>query len=99
MENQVNIQEVEINSTCKAIVISPKLTGKMALVDFKTLQKITSMLSYSSFAQIKEEFIIAVKQSENLEQYNSILKEEVCFHESVNLINTYEIKEEQKFPG
>lgn len=44
MENQNQIQEVEINSTCKAIVISPKLTSKMALVDLGTLQRIVSTM-------------------------------------------------------
>ena len=89
MENQENkMQIVEISSTCKAVLISPKLTNEMALVDLTILQRITSMLSLANLQEIKENFIREVKATESLEDYNETLKKEFLFHETVNLIRT-----------
>lgn len=90
------LQKIKINSTVDAILVSPKMHGTMALVDLITLKRIASRMSSSSFKDIKEHFCKGLMDSENLEQYIGIMKEEILFHESVNLIKTIEVPVEKE---
>lgn len=83
-------ESVQINSTCEAVVISPNLTARMALVDLQTLKRITSMLSEANFGDIKMQFVQELASTQNLEQYTEAMRAELLFHESVNLIKTIE---------
>lgn len=65
----------------------------MALVDLLTLKRITSYMKSISFIEAKNNFVMGLGDSENLEQYIGMMKEEINFHESVNLISTIEIPE------
>lgn len=90
------LQKIQINSTVDAILVSPKMHGTMALVDLITLKRIASMMKSSKFQDIKEHFISGLMNSDNLEQYVAMMKEEILFHESVNLISTIELPEQEK---
>lgn len=95
MEKQNQLQEVSIgNNGETAVLISPKMSGKLALVDLATLKRIISGLSQASFEHIKETFVEKIKNTKELEQLVYVTKEEINFHESVNIIKTIEITED-----
>lgn len=97
MENtKQQLQKIQINSAVDAILVSPKMHGTMALVDLMTLKRITSYMRSDSFESIIDYFISGLKNAQSIEQYIGMMKEEILFHESVNLISEIEIENNQE---
>lgn len=79
----------------------PEVTDNLALVDLPTLQRITAYLPKANVGEIKRDIIMRIDEARELHEVVSIMKTEVNFHETVNLITKYnhEVKAELKPQG
>lgn len=93
LNNEVTIKQGE--EEIKAVSFVPKLAGKLAIVDLDTLKRITDHMPNARFTEIRDNFVIKVDTSANLEEMVNRAKHEVAFHETVNLIREWK-PEEQK---
>lgn len=86
-----NFTEFDLGNGESAISLIPKIHGKLAIVDFETLKRISQSLQKVPFDVIKHELQSNIERSTNLVEMNEVLKNEVNFHETINLIKTIEI--------
>lgn len=68
----------------------PENSNELAVVDLNVLKKITSYLPKANFNEIKHEASFQINKTENIKQMVDFMKSEVAFHETVNLIISYE---------
>lgn len=91
--NETKIVKVDLGNGAGAIV--PMLVAdlnsdrKLALVDQGVLKHLVGLLEKTDLNQIKTKFIAAVTRAETMQEYTDVLSEELAFHMSVNMIQTY----------
>lgn len=92
MKNQV-ISKVEFPLSNGEVVNIPMLVntfdGDLAVVHLQTIKKLAALLPSVSFSTIKQNMKYEMDETQNLEEYISLLESEVAFHKSVNLITNY----------
>lgn len=96
---EVTVSNNGTDERSQAVLLTPKFTGKMAVVDLKTIKRLAALLPRASFNQIKNNMIDVIRDTENLEQFVSVLEEELAFHMSINLITEYEEPTLDTAPG
>jgi hypothetical protein len=79
-----------IRGTQKVINLAPEYKGQLALVDFKTLQRLANQLPKVMFSTIKESLRDRITACRNLEEMTALLEDELAFHSTVNMISTVE---------
>ncbi len=72
----------------EALLLIPEIHGKLAVVDFETLKKIASNLNKVDIEYIKQEIKANITKCDGLKEVLEVLKSEVNFHETINLIKT-----------
>lgn len=82
-------QTIVLPNGKSAVVIIPELVDQLAVVDLKVIKRLASLLPTADFSEIQSDFIDKVNRTHNLTDFISVLKDEVSFHESVNLITAY----------
>lgn len=82
--------EVEINGK-KAQVLVADLNGdqKLAVVDQSVLQRLVDMLPRTNLTHLKEELCSDIMGAKDIKEICDIMVEELQFHKSVNLIETF----------
>lgn len=63
----------------------------VCLVDFATMQRIINRLDKGNMYSISRALIDKLQMANSMEEYVSILKDEIAFHETVNLVEAIEI--------
>src|SRR5688572_26517294 len=88
--NAPTLQTIEINGK-EAVVLVPELVNQLAVVDLTVLQRLAALLPSASLRDIRNQLIDNIRANgvDTIEQYVAILKNEVAFHESVNMIRLY----------
>lgn len=94
-----NSKIIQLSNGKTAIAFIPEITGELAIVDLNVLKRLTSLLPTTSIngtiKRLKEnlEYVL------NLDEYVKVLKDEVAFHETCNLITLYEkpVDKEQEY--
>lgn len=67
----------------------PENQTKAALVSLNVLQKLASLLPTANLYKIKRSFQASIDNVQTMEEYVEKLRNELEFHESVNLITLY----------
>jgi len=80
---------VKLGDGQEAVVLVPKIEGELAIVHLPTLKRLASLLPNVDFRTIKANIIADLEGAHNLEEVISILENEISFHKSVNLIQSY----------
>ena len=68
----------------------PQLEGELAIVHLDVLQKLASLLPSASVGDIRSNLVSDIRNSYDLKEMVERCKEFVAFHETVNLITTYD---------
>jgi hypothetical protein len=88
MENKI----IEVNGA-QVIDLTPNHDRPLALVDFAIVKKLSHFLPQADFQDIKRDTIFMIEHSETLEDYIKVLEEEVAFHKTVNLLQTFYLQD------
>lgn len=78
------------NQQQEVVSFVPQLTGELAIVDLKTLQRLTELLPTANLRDIKERLIDSIRSANDLQAVCNVMKNELAFHETVNIIKHYE---------
>jgi hypothetical protein len=89
-------QKITLATGQEATMFVPDLNKgrELAIVDMQVLQRLADLLPKTSTYQIIRQFsdklgVLRAASNPSIEEYVAMLKDEVAFHESVNLIATY----------
>jgi hypothetical protein len=85
----MNIEYVEIKGQQVAVLV-PEITNTLALVDVNVIKRLASMLPRTNLSDTKDALYTAVRRCSTIQEYVNVLKDEVAFHESVNIITQYQ---------
>ena len=98
LENNKRVTaEVVVNGKSRiATSFVAESNRQLAIVDLAVLQRISSYLPSVSLDEIKQGIMERIEVSGKLEDVVSVMKEEIAFHETVNLINTFSFAEQEK---
>lgn len=62
----------------------------MAIISQNVLKHLTNLLPKANFKEIKLEFLDRINYNvKNMEEFTEVLKEELEFHESINILKEY----------
>jgi hypothetical protein len=90
-----NPETIEINGK-QAIVLVPELVNELAVVDLNVVKRLAALLPTANLRAIKEEFTEKLRSATTMEQYVAILRDELSFHETVNLITTIKLEKKSE---
>lgn len=82
-------EKVQIGND-EAVILVPKLEGKLAIVDLETIKRLASNLPKVPFETLKQEIIEKLIGSENLEDVVFHMENELKFHKSINMIQNFQ---------
>ncbi len=82
--NKITIQGKEV------IDLLPTSDVQAALVDINVVKRLAGLLSTTSFYELKISTMNGIKASNTLEEMINVMKDEVRFHETINLIKAIE---------
>lgn len=89
------IETIEVNGK-PCLVLVPELVNELAVVDLNVIKRLASFLPKASVNQIKSDFKDRMDGCNSLEMYVEALRNELSFHETVNLITTVKIEAKQE---
>jgi len=91
------VKTVQVNGK-EVLDFTPQSTSQLAIVPLSVIQKLASLLDTQSLYGIKQEMAIVLNNSEinTIEQYVKVLQEEIDFHNTVNLLTSYEPQREEE---
>lgn len=92
-ENIVTFQTVTLPDGRTAQLIVPELVKDLAVVDLNVVKRLAALLPNANIHQIKRQFKDQLDNCSNISEYVAVLRDELSFHETVNMIQT--IKPEQ----
>lgn len=69
-----------------ATLIVPELVEQLAVVDLNVIKRLAQMLPSANYRQIRNDFKLRLDSCDNLESYVTALRDELSFHETVNMI-------------
>lgn len=81
---------IKLPNGTEAILFAPEKNRQLAIVDLDVLQKLTKILPIASLSTLKQEAINNIDTAKTLDEMICNMKEDIAFHETINLINTYE---------
>ncbi len=90
LHHMSNYQQIAIGDNKTAISFVADLTGELAIVPLSTLMAIARTFKMGKLEQVKENHIIAIHQAKNIDEYVTVLEEELNFHKTMNLISMYD---------
>ncbi len=91
------IQEIELKNGNKILAVLPKTYNKLVIVDLETIQRLISNLSSEFLTEMKDRLINEIRSAKDLKSTIEVLKKEVNFQETVNLISHIDPNLEVKF--
>lgn len=86
----MKLQEIALSNSQNAVLVTAVNNNKLAVVDLLVLQRLADLLPKANLGEIKELLCNQLHNVVSIEQYVDLLKNEVSFHETVNLITTIE---------
>lgn len=72
-----------------AVVLTPKFSGQLAVVDLGVIQRLASFLPEAHFGTIRRDLVAQIERADNLPAMLDIIEDELAFHKSINLITEY----------
>jgi len=88
-QHQFPVETVELKNGRKAVMLIPENDDELAIVNLNVLKRLVALLPKANLSQIIQAFTDKVGDIQHIEQYVDLLKEELAFHESVNIIKEY----------
>lgn len=76
-----------------AQLIVPELVKELAVVDLNVIKRMAGMLQTASLSQIKTDFKNRLNECSTLIEYMEALRDELSFHETVNMITVIKPEE------
>lgn len=73
-----------------AVNLCPSLDGKLAVVHLNVITRLAKLLPKVNFEDSKFHFCEALSRTSTLEDFVGMMSDEIAFHKTVNLINTFE---------
>ncbi len=96
MEN--NYKKIELPGRGYASFLVPELSEnqELSVVGTDVLKKILQYLPKDTLSKVKRDFVCAVEGTLNIEDYLLIIKNELSFHSSVNMIESFFLDQDSK---
>lgn len=84
--NTNQIQTVQLPDGRTAQLIVPELVEQLAVVDLNVIKRLAALLANANIQQIKRQFKDKLDECYDMEAYVTALRNELSFHETVNMI-------------
>jgi hypothetical protein len=85
---------IEINGKT-AIILVPELVNDLAVVDFNVIKRLAALLPTANLVAIKNSFAERMLEPSTMEGWVALLRDELSFHETVNLITLIKIEKNE----
>ncbi len=86
-----NYKKIELPGRGYASFLVPELNEneELSVVSTEVLKKIISFLPREHFLETKNDLIHFIRSCNNMEEYCKLLQDELSFHSSINLIESF----------
>lgn len=93
MNTITTFQTINLPDGREAKLIVPELVKDLAIVDLNVVKRLAILCQAASYSQIRSEFKHQLDGCSNLAEYVEALRNELSFHETVNMIQTIKPEE------
>jgi len=90
-----NSKFVDVNGA-QVLDLTPNHDRALALVDFEIVKRLSSYLPIGDLYDVKRDMINSIHQAETLEDYLKLLEEEVAFHRTINLLQSFYLQDAEE---
>lgn len=88
MSELVTLQTINLPDGRVAKLIVPELVQELAIVDLNVIKRLAALLPQASLRTIRNEFKEKLDRCNTMAEYVEMLRNELSFHETVNIIAT-----------